>query len=134
MPEHALLEVTFTPETKQDLYATLFSNDGGLATRDGFQFQHLAMDRYRLAIGWGPEWAVSKELLLPQRRPVSLAIEFNGDLVTIVCNGAKLDEMRLPKPMLESAGPITLGSWIGHQRPFLGNIQFFQIRNLGQRR
>ena len=134
MPEHALLEVTFTPETKQDLYATLFSNDGGLATRDGFQFQHLAMDRYRLAIGWGPEWAVSKELLLPQRRPVSLAIEFNGDLVTIVCNGAKLDEMRLPKPMLESAGPITLGSWIGHQRPFLGNIQFFQIRNLGQSR
>ena len=134
MPEHALLEVTFTPETKQDLYATVFSNDGGLATRDGFQFQHLAMDRYRLAIGWGPEWAVSKELMLPQRRPVSLGVEFNGDLVTIVCNGAKRDEMRLPKRMLDSPGPITVGSWIGHQRPFLGNIQFFQIRNLGQRR
>src|ERR1039458_7833510 len=51
MPEHALLEVTFTPETKQDLYTTVFSNDGGRATRDGFQFQHLAMDRYRLASG-----------------------------------------------------------------------------------
>ena len=132
MPEHALLEVTFTPETKQDLYTTVFSNDGGRATRDGFQFQHLAMDRYRLAIGWGPEWAVSKELLLPQRRPVSLGVEFNGELVTIVCNGAKRDEMRLPKRMLESAGPITVGSWIGHQRPFLGNIQFFQIRDLGR--
>jgi hypothetical protein len=65
---------------------------------------------------------------------VSLGVEFNGDLVTIVCNGAKRDEMRLPKRMLDSPGPITVGSWIGHQRPFLGNIQFFQIRNLGQRR
>lgn len=132
MPEHALLEVTFTPETKQDLYTTVFSNDGGRPTRDGFQFQHLAMDRYRLAIGWGPEWAVSKEVLLPQRRPVALALEFNGNAVTVVCNGAKRDEMRLPKRMLDSPGPITIGSWINHQRPFLGNIQFFQIRNLGR--
>jgi len=134
MPVHALLEVIFTPETKQDLYATVFSNDGGLATRDGFQFQHVSTDHYRLAIGWGPEWVVSKELLLPQRRPVSLGVEFNGDLVTIVCNGVKRDEMRLPKRMLDSPGPITVGSWIGHQRPFLGNIQFFQIRNLGKGR
>jgi hypothetical protein len=90
------------------------------------------MDRYRLAIGWGPEWAVSKEVLLPQRRPVALALEFNGNAVTVVCNGAKRDEMRLPKRMLDSPGPITIGSWINHQRPFLGNIQFFQIRNLGR--
>jgi hypothetical protein len=134
MPEHALVEATFTPEGKQDLYATVFSNEGGPTTHQGFQFQHMQNDRYRLAVGWGPEWALSQELLLPQRMPVSLAIEFSGDVVSIVCNGAKRDEMRLPKRMLDSPGPITIGSWIGHQRPFLGNIQFFQIRGLGQGR
>jgi hypothetical protein len=131
MPAHALLEVTFTPETKQDLYATVFSNQSDPAAHDGFQLQHLPNDRYRLVVGWGPEWAVSDVMLLPQRKPVYLSVEFNGDVVTIVCNGARRDEMRLPKRMLDSPGPITVGSWIGHQRPFLGNIQFLQIRDLG---
>ena len=133
MPEHALVEATFTPEARQDSHATVFSNDSG--THQGFQFVHIENDRYRLGVGWGPQGALSDEdLLLPQRRPASLAIEFNGNVVTVVCNGAKRIEMRLPKPMLDSPGPITVGSWIGHQRPFLGNIQFFQIRSLGQRR
>jgi hypothetical protein len=42
--------------------------------------------------------------------------------------------MRLPERMQDSPVPITVGSWLGHQRPFLGNIQFFQIRNLGPQR
>ena len=134
MPEHALLEVTFTPETRQDRDATVFGNASNAITNQGFQFQHMEGDRYRLAIGWGRETAFSKELLLPQRAPVSLGIEFSGNAVTIVCNGTKREEMHLPVHMLDSPSPIIVGSGIGHQRPFLGNIQFFQIRSLGQRR
>jgi hypothetical protein len=65
---------------------------------------------------------------------VSLAVEFNGNAVTVFCNGAKRFEMQLPKRMLDSPGPITMGSWMEHQRPFRGNIQLFQIRSLGQGR
>lgn len=134
MPAHALLEATFTPETNQDLYATVFSNQSDAAAHEGFQLQYLANDRYRLVVGWGPEWAVSDVMVLPRRKAVYLSVEFNGDVVTIVCNGAKRDEMRLPKRMLDSPGPITVGSWIGHQRAFLGNVQVFQIRDLGHGR
>ena len=132
MPQHALLEVTFTPETTQDMYTTVFSNQSDAGAHEGFQLQHLPSDKYRVVIGWGPEWAVSEMMVLPQRKPAYLSVEFNGDLVTVVCNGVKRDEMRLPKRMQDSAGAITVGSWIGHQRPFLGNIQFFQIRDLGR--
>jgi hypothetical protein len=132
LPEHALLEATFTPEAKQEPNATVFSNESNPVVHQGFQLVHTDGDRYLLAVGRGQQWARSKELLLPQRKPVSLAIAFSGKIVTIVCNGTKQDEMRLPEPMLDSPGPITVGGWMGHQRPFLGNIQFFQIRNLGQ--
>jgi hypothetical protein len=134
MPEHSLVEATFTPEIKEALYATVFSNEGSLTVHQGFQFLHMENDRYRLGVGWGPEGMLSQELWLPQRKPVSLAIEFNGNVATITCNGTQRVEMRFPKRMLDSPGPITIGSWIGHQRPFVGNIQFFQIRDLGQGR
>jgi hypothetical protein len=134
MPEHALIEATFTPEIRQDLYTDVFSNHSDAGAHDGFQFQHLPTDRYRLVIGWGPDWAVSEPILLPRKKPVYLRIEFNGDVVKIVCNGVGHEEMRLPKRMLDSRGPITVGSWIDHQRPFVGNIQFFQIRDLGKGR
>ena len=134
MPEHSLVEATFTPEGKQDRYATVFSNEGSLTTHEGFQFLHMEHDRYRLGVGWGPEGVLSEELWLPQRRPVSLAVEFNGNAVTVFCNGAKRFEMQLPKRMQDSPGPITMGSWMEHQRPFRGNIQLFQIRSLGQGR
>jgi 4-amino-4-deoxy-L-arabinose transferase-like glycosyltransferase len=134
MPEHSLVEATFTPEGKQDPYATVFSNEGSMTVHEGFQFVHMENDRYRLGVGWGPEGRLSEELVLPQRKPAYLAIEFNGNVVTVVCNGAKRFEMRLPKRMLDSPGPITIGSWMQHQRLFRGNIQFFQIRSLGQER
>jgi hypothetical protein len=113
--------------------ATVFSNENS-PMHQGFQFLHMENGLYRLGVGWGPEGGLSKELLLPQRKPVYLSIEFNGDVVSIVCNGVKRDEMHLPSPMQDSPRPITVGSGIEHQRPFLGNIQFFQIRSLGQRR
>ena len=134
IPQYASLEAVFTPETKQDTDATVFSNQSGPAAHDGFQFQHLANDHYRLAIGQGTDWAFSKELWLPQRKPVLLTIEFNDKLVTVIANGIKCDEMRLPQRMPDSPGNITLGSWADHKHPFLGNIQFFQIRNLGSGR
>lgn len=132
MPEHSLVEATFTPEGQQDRLATVFSNEGSVTVHEGFQFLHMENDRYRLGVGWGPEGRLSEEIWLPQRKPVYLAVEFNGVAVTVVCNGVKRFEMQLPKRMLDSPAPITIGSWMEHQRRFRGNIQFFQIRNLGQ--
>lgn len=134
MPEHALLETEFTPEAPQTPYATVFSNSASTTATQGFEFQHAGNDRYRLAIGCGSQFAFSQELTLPQRTPASLALEFSGRTVTISLNGVKRDEMQLPARMADSAGPITVGSWVGRRRPFLGNIQFFQIRDLGRKR
>ena len=131
MPEHAMLEAVFTPETGQDLHATVFSNAASPTAHAGFTFQHVEADRYRLVVAGGAGWAFSKELSLPQREPVSLAVEFKGNVVTIVCNGTKRDEMRLPERMVDSPSPITVGSSVDHRRPFLGNVQLFQIRSLG---
>jgi pimeloyl-ACP methyl ester carboxylesterase len=133
LPAHYVIEAIFTPEWRQEHLATVFSNENS-PMHQGFQFLHMENGLYRLGVGWGPEGGLSKELLLPQRKPVYLSIEFNGDVVSIVCNGVKRDEMHLPSPMQDSPRPITVGSGIEHQRPFLGNIQFFQIRSLGQRR
>ena len=132
MPSHAILEITFTPEMRQDPYATVFSNDDMLpAEHHGFQFQAIRPDTYRLAIGVGSEWVFSHDLTLPLKKPVALAVEFNGSNVTLTIDGTKRDEIQLPERMADSAGTITLGSWNKNQRPFVGNIQFFQIRDLG---
>jgi hypothetical protein len=131
MPEHAIVETVFTPETEQDLHATVFSNAASPTAHAGFIFQHVEADRYRLVVAGAAGWAFSKELSLPQRVPVSLAVEFKGNVVTVVCNGTKRDEMRLPERMADSPSPITVGSSVNHQRPFRGDVQFFQIRSLG---
>ena len=133
MPEHASVEVIFTPETRQDLYATVFSHEASQPIRQGFQLQHTANDRYHFAVAWGTQTVLSKDVWLPQRKPAHFTVEFNGSLVTIVCNGALLDELHLPGRMPDSPGTITVGSSINHQRPFLGNVQLFQIRDLGTR-
>lgn len=135
MPSHAILEITFTPELHQDTYATVFSNDDMLpADHHGFQFQAIRQDTYRLAIGVGSDWIYSRELALPPKKPVALAVEFNGNNATLTINGTKQDEIQLPGRMADSSGTITLGSWNKTQRPFVGNIQFFQIRDLGAAR
>ncbi len=132
IPAHAIVEITFTPEMRQDQYATVFSNDDMLpAEHHGFQFQAIGQESYRLVIGVGSEWRLSRALVLPLRKPVALAVEFNGNSATLTVDGTKQDEIQLPQRMADSSGTITLGSWTKQQRPFLGNIQFFQIRDLG---
>ncbi|HME06019.1 MAG TPA: hypothetical protein VKG25_03180 [Bryobacteraceae bacterium] len=135
MPHHALIETAFTPETNQDLYATVFSNEATQGSGQGFQLQHLGNDEYTLAIGLGEgRWAFSKSMTLPQRKQAVVAVEVNPSTVTIVLNGRKFDEMHLSHSLVDSPGAIVLGSWIGEQRPFKGNIQSFQIRDLAKDR
>jgi len=135
MPQHALLEAQFTPETNQDPYATVFSNEAASGSGQGFQFQHLGSDEYRLVVGLGGGlWAFSRPMTLPQRKPASLSIELNTSRVTIVLNGTKIDEMDLSHSLVDSPGEIVLGSWIGGQRAFRGHVQSFQIRDLAKKR
>ena len=128
IPERAIIEAVFTPVTDQEPLATVFSNTAGDPPQ-GFAFQHVRADRYRVTVASASQWRLSKEIPLPQRTPASLAIEIAGRTVTIVCNGTKVDEMDLPEPMANSSAPFTVGASSDRQRPFLGNIQFFQIRN-----
>jgi hypothetical protein len=133
LPDHSLIRAQFSPVSNQDLYATVFSNESTAASGQGFQFQHVGGDNYRLAIGLGGGgWALSRPISLPQGKLASLSIELNGSSVTIVCNGVRTEEMHLSHPVVDSPGDITLGSWIGGQRPFRGPIQSFEIRDLGK--
>jgi hypothetical protein len=134
MPSHALLEAEFMPVTPQIGYATVFSKDAVTDSYHGFQFQHVADDRYRLILGIGDQWTTSKEIFLPQSKPVMLSIELNGKTVSIHCNGAQVDEMHLVRPMADAGGPITLNSWIEGERVFSGRMQFFQIVDLEGKR
>ena len=134
MPRHALLQAEFMPVMPQIGYATVFSNEAKPNSFQGFQFQHVTGDRYRLVLGLGDQRIISKELLLPQGKPATLALEFDENLADIRCNGASVDQLRLPHPVADSPGPITLDSWIDGARVFSGKIQFFQITDLDRSR
>jgi hypothetical protein len=130
MPDHAILDVVFTPETKQDLYATVFSSDASPTEQKGFQFHHVGHDQYRLAIGLDGQWAGSRLLLLPPKLSAALSFEFAANRIVIRYNGVMCEEMHMPRRMADTGAPITIGYWIGRQRLFQGKIQVFQIRDL----
>jgi hypothetical protein len=132
MPDHAILDVVFTPAEEKDLYATVFSNDAGPPEQKGFQFHFVGGDQYQLAIGVGGQWARSRVLVLPHLLPVALSFEFNGKTIAILYNGVECEEMQLPARMADADAPITIGSWIGRQRLLAGRILFFQIRDMGR--
>jgi hypothetical protein len=132
MPEHALVEVQFTPFGRQTDNATILNNEAVPHSFRGFRFQNMGGDRYRLLLGLGERWAFSKPILLADGKPVWLSVEFAGTEVRIQANGAMVDTMHLPAPMAGSPGPITVGSWIDGVCRFSGTIQFFQIVDLGK--
>ena len=129
LPPGASIEAEFIPLTAQAQYATVFSNDSGSTEKQGFQFHHIANDRYRLALGTGTAFVFTKDLVIPQKTHADLLIEFNGKNVSLSLNGVRQDDVQLPNEMAASGGVITLGSWIDGQRPFLGSVRFFEIRN-----
>ena len=131
MPDHALLELVFTPADEKDRYATVFSNDAGPQEQKGFQFQFVGNDQYQLVVGVGGQWVRSRVLVLPQNLPAALSFEFDGKKITVLYNGVHCEEMQLPARMADSDAPITIGSWIGGQRSIAGKIVLFQIRDMG---
>jgi hypothetical protein len=135
MPDHAIIVADFIPETNQDQYATVFSNEASSGSGQGFQFQHMGNDEYRLAVGLGGgQWAFSRSIRLPQRKRAAISVELNLSMATIVCNGIRVEEMHLLHRLVDSPGAITLGSWIEGQRSFRGRIQLFEIRDLARDR
>ncbi len=132
VPEHALLEVQFTPFGRQTDNATILNNEAVPRSFRGFRFQNMGGDLYRLLLGLGDRWAFSKPILLAEGKPVWLSIEFAGTEIRIQANGALVDTMHLPVAMAGAPGPITIGSWINGACRFSGTIQFFQIVDLGK--
>jgi len=130
LPAHARIEAQFTPVGVQTNVGTVFNNEAVSGSFRGFRFQSIGGDRYRLILGLGKTWAFSKSVVLPQGKPASVSIEFNGNNVYIRCNGAAVDDMHLPSRMADTPGPVTVGSWLDGQCRFSGAIQFFQILDL----
>jgi hypothetical protein len=131
LPEHALIEVQFTPFGRQTENATIFNNEAEPGSFHGFRFQNMGGDLYRLLVGSGGRWTFSKPILLPEGKPVSLSIEFVGTEVHLQANDGLMATMFLPAKMSDAEGPITVGSWIGGACRFSGTIQSFQIVDLG---
>lgn len=133
LPEHALIEVQFTPFGRQTANSTIFNNEDVPHSFSGFRLQNTGGDRYQLLLGLGTRWAFSEPIYLPDSKTVRLSIEFQGTEVRIKTDGAAVTTMRLPRRMFDSPGPITIGSWIGGGCRFSGTIQFFQIVDLGSK-
>ena len=131
MPARYRIEAEFIPVGSQIGTATVFSNEARPNSFQGFRFQHVTGDRYILLVGLGDEWAVSKPFELPEGRPAFVTIETDEHGLRIENNGSRLDEMHLPRPIAESDGPLTIGSWIDGMCPFSGKIQFFEVVDLG---
>jgi hypothetical protein len=127
MPGHAVLQIKFTPTAPEPEYATVFSNEKTPGSFRGFQVFHVGEQTYRLGLGFGSDWAFSKDMVCKQDASVSLWVELNGNVITIYRNLEFQEQIHLPRPMLDSDGEITLGAWIGGQRRFIGEIRFFQI-------
>jgi hypothetical protein len=132
MPAHARIQVEFMPIGPQIGTATVINNEARPNSFRGFRLQHVSNDRYILLVGLGDSWAVSREFELPESRTAFVTIEVNGNGLTLENNGSKLDELHLARPMANSPGPITIGSWIQGMAPFSGKVQFFEIVDLGQ--
>ena len=130
MPEHALIEAEIKPLLKQELFATIFRSEAPPDAPEGFQLQNIGADTYRFSVGLGDRW-ISREMDLPAGKSVSLAIELQGNTMTIFLNGEQRDRAELPHRMADASGPILLGSSMGG-RHFLGAINSFQIRDLGR--
>jgi hypothetical protein len=132
MPPHARIDVRFTPAGAQTKDATLFNNEAVPHSFRGFRFQSMGQDRYRLLLGLGNQWAFSKSVRIPAGKRASVSIEINGRDVYLRLNDRGFDDMRLPQPMSDAPGRITLGSWINGQCRLEGTIDFFQIVRLNE--
>jgi hypothetical protein len=133
LPQHALIEVQFTPFGRQTPDATILNNEAAPRSFRGFRFQNIGGDLYRLLIGMGDRWVASQPIPLADSKPEWLSIEFVGTDVRIRANGAIVDTMHLPARMADAPGPITVGSWITGACRFMGTIQFFQIVDLDKK-
>jgi hypothetical protein len=130
MPEHALVEVEFTPFGPQTADSTILNNEATTRSFRGFRLQNTGGDRYQLLVGLGDRWARSEPIRLPDSKTVWLSIEFQSTEIRIKADGAISATMHLPMPMADGPGPIKIGSWIGGACRFNGTIQFFQVVDL----
>lgn len=138
MPGHALLRVEFSAVSPQEDKVVVFTNAVNDPSADtisgpprGFRLRHVLADRYQLEVGIGSTWIGSKQIPVKPEEYLALAIEFNGNVVTIKRGDELIDELHLPRPMADSAGPIVLNSFqTAGQGRFRGNIRFFEIKDL----
>jgi len=130
VPEHALIEIQFTPFGRQTENATILNNEAAAGSFRGFRFQNVGGDLYQLSLGLGNRWASSRPFLLPDGKPESLSIRIAGTGVLVQANGAVEDIMHLPSAMVNGPGEITIGAGIDGANRFSGTIQFFQLVDL----
>ena len=65
----------------------------------------MANDRYILLVGLGDHWAISREFELPENRTAFVAIEVNGNVLTIKNNGSKLEVKTLGPNIFRGQAP-----------------------------
>jgi hypothetical protein len=133
LPQHAMVELQFTPFGRQTAGATVLNNEAVPNSVRGFRFYNIGGDRYQLVLGLGDRWAESQPITLADSKPVWLSIEFAGTEVGIQVNGTAVDTMHLPAAMADAPGPITVGSSINGTCRFSGTVDFFQITDLSKR-
>jgi len=131
-PEHALIELQFTPFGRQTENATVLNSEAVPRSFRGLRFQNMGGDLYRLLVGVGDHWVFSRPLAFAEGKTAWLSLEFSGLDVRLQANGQPADTLHLPAPMAASPGPFIIGSWINGACPFTGTIQFFQLVDLAK--
>jgi len=127
IPDHAIVEIVFVPEGRQDASAIVFGNQPADPAPRGLQLQCLGGDIYRVAVGTGSEWRYSRPLTIQERTQARLLVEIKPDSASVTLDGALLDRMELFRPVANSSSPVVLGAGSDHKHVFIGNIRLFQI-------
>jgi hypothetical protein len=133
IPQHARIDITFTPIHNQLGPATVFNSEKTPSSYRGLRLQYVEKNRYVLLIGVGDRWVISKSFSKPQGSTAFASIELDGTDAKLKEDGRLIDDIHLPHPFVDSGGPLNLGSWISGVDPFSGTVQFVQILDLNRK-
>ncbi len=123
IPDHAVIEIAFTPLLEAQPSATVFRIDPA-GSSGGMRLESVGSNRYRLGIG-GRTFSTEIEALPKQK--MAMTIELTGKEVRIACNGTPRDRFAVPGGFPDTGGPVVLGSDVEGRR-FTGAIDSFEIR------
>ncbi len=124
------LEVIIKPSKDQVTYAHIMGNHPGYNYFEGFAVQQDGNNQnvYTFGYGNGKQWLSSVRFELPPVKWSYLAIVVERNMIKVFRNGSLVASADARNSIKNSSMPVSVGNWIGRDRPFKGII--YEVRVL----